>query len=113
MIDIPIGLPARGYRICDIEAREHAKSRVFLGARWNVWGFESYKEANENYWRSDDEGISMRLWCIRDKLKEINETITRNDNRDYWRPILNSCSGVLAVEKSLRTRRPIRAGDNA
>ncbi len=76
MIDVPIGLPTRGYRTCDIEAREHVKSRVFLGARWNVWAFESYKKANECYWRCDDHGISKQLWCIRDKLKEVNETIT-------------------------------------
>jgi hypothetical protein len=37
MIDIPIGLPDRGYRQCDIEARALVGTRVFLGARW-VYG---------------------------------------------------------------------------
>jgi len=76
MIDVPIGLPQRGYRTCDVEARERVKSRVFLGARWKVWEFETYKQANESYWRDGDHGISMQLWCIRDKLKEVNELIT-------------------------------------
>jgi predicted RNase H-like nuclease len=76
MIDIPIGLPRRGYRICDLEARKQVGSRVFLGARWKVWSFEQHKQANESYWRNDDHGISMQLWCIRDKLKEVNELIT-------------------------------------
>jgi predicted RNase H-like nuclease len=76
MIDVPIGLPLRGYRTCDVEAREHVRSRVFLGARWNVWLFESYKNANDRYWSSDDKGISKQLWGIRDKLKEVNEVMT-------------------------------------
>jgi predicted RNase H-like nuclease len=76
MIDVPIGLPSRGYRACDVEARERVKSRVFLGARWNIWTFENYDQANASYWRDGDDGISMQLWCIRDKLKEVNELIT-------------------------------------
>src|SRR6516164_7522847 len=64
MIDIPIGLPQRGYRDCD------------LAARWNVWGFESYEAANAHYRIVKDTCISQQLWHLRHKLKEINETIT-------------------------------------
>jgi predicted RNase H-like nuclease len=38
--------------------------------------FESYKNANDRYWSSDDKGISKQLWGIRDKLKEVNEVMT-------------------------------------
>jgi len=72
MIDLPVGLPDRGYRQCDVEARELVGSRVFLGARWGVWGFEHYKDANEHYWGKGDKGISRQLWCIRSKLREVN-----------------------------------------
>jgi predicted RNase H-like nuclease len=75
MIDMPIGLPERGYRQCDIEARALVGSRVFLGARLGVWGFETLGKANAHYWQTEGvgRGISMQLFCIRDKLKELND----------------------------------------
>lgn len=76
MIDIPIGLPKRGYRLCDLEARHVAGSSVFLGARWNLWTFQSHKKANESYWANDDKGVSIQLWNIRAKLQEVNEAMT-------------------------------------
>jgi predicted RNase H-like nuclease len=51
-------------------------SRVFLGARWGVWEFESFKAANDHYWQAGDSGISQQLWCIRHKLRDVNTTIT-------------------------------------
>jgi predicted RNase H-like nuclease len=77
MIDIPIGLPKWGYRQCDLEAKKLVSSSVFLGARWNVWTFGNYKEANKHYWALGDKGIAKQLWCIRDKLKEVNEAMTQ------------------------------------
>ncbi len=75
MIDMPIGLPERGYRQCDIEARALVGPRVFLGARWGVWAFETLNEANTYYSKEEGvgRGISMQLFCIRDKLRELNE----------------------------------------
>jgi predicted RNase H-like nuclease len=74
MIDMPIGLPERGYRQCDIDARSLVGSRVFLGARSGVWAFRTLGEANAHYWRTEGagRGISMQLFCIREKLREIN-----------------------------------------
>jgi predicted RNase H-like nuclease len=76
MIDMPIGLPVRGYRQCDIEARAIVGSRVFLGARTGVWLFKTLDEANASYWQTEGvgRGISMQLFCIRDKLRELNES---------------------------------------
>jgi predicted RNase H-like nuclease len=76
MIDLPVGLPDRGYRQCDVEARALVGSRVFLGARWGVWGFERYEDANEHYWGKGDKGISRQLWCIRSKLREVNTSMS-------------------------------------
>jgi predicted RNase H-like nuclease len=76
MIDIPIGLPDKGYRRCDIEAKGLVGSRVFLGARWDVWSFETYKLANDYYWNNQEPGISIQLWSIREKLREANTVIT-------------------------------------
>jgi predicted RNase H-like nuclease len=76
MIDIPIGLPTRGYRDCDRAAKEIIGSSAFLGARWNVWQFEEYDDANAHYWKEKDTGISLQLWHLKDKLREINVTMT-------------------------------------
>ncbi len=76
MIDVPIGLPPRGYRACDIEAIGRVGSRVFLGARWGVWSFKCYKDANARYWSDNDKGIPKQLWCIRDNLRQINQLMT-------------------------------------
>jgi predicted RNase H-like nuclease len=76
MIDVPIGLPEWGNRQCDLEAKKLVGSSVFLGARWNVWTFENYKEANKHYWAHGDKGIAKQLWCIRDRLQEVNEAMT-------------------------------------
>jgi predicted RNase H-like nuclease len=75
MIDMPIGLPEQGYRRCDIEARALVGPRVFLGARWGVWAFRTLSDANRCYWKKEGlgRGISMQLFCIRDKLRELNE----------------------------------------
>ena len=75
MIDMPIGLSERGYRQCDIEARALVGPRVFLGARWGVWNFKTLGEANAHYWNQEGvgRGISMQLFCIREKLQELNE----------------------------------------
>lgn len=76
MIDIPIGLPTRGYRSCDVAAKEIIGSSAFLGARWNVWRFQEYDDANAHYWNEKDVGISLQLWHLKDKLREINEAMT-------------------------------------
>jgi predicted RNase H-like nuclease len=72
---MPIGLPQRGYRQCDIEARALVGSRVFLGARRGLWNFKTLDEANHHYWNEEGRGrgISMQLFCLREKLKELNE----------------------------------------
>ncbi|MFY9837713.1 MAG: DUF429 domain-containing protein [Xanthobacteraceae bacterium] len=76
MIDIPIGLPQRGYRDCDRAAKEIVGSSAFVGARSNVWLFEEYDDANAHYWKEKDTGISLQLWHLKDKLREINVMIT-------------------------------------
>jgi predicted RNase H-like nuclease len=76
MIDIPIGLPEKGYRRCDLEARKLVGSRVFLGARRDVWSFATHKLANDYYHEAKDPGISIQLWSFREKLHEANLIVT-------------------------------------
>jgi len=79
MIDMPIGLKMSGHRICDISARELVGASVFLGARRNLWEFPDQASANQHYWRHEGPGmgVSCQLWNIRDKIKEVDDFITR------------------------------------
>jgi predicted RNase H-like nuclease len=83
MIDIPIGLPHEGYRNCDLKARKLLGSSVFLGARRNLFEFESPDEANSYYWKHEGKGfgISRQLWCLKCKIKEVDDTMTPGRQR--------------------------------
>lgn len=76
MIDMPIGLETRGYRICDLRARELIGPAVFLGARRDLWTFPDMATANRHYWQNGDKGVSNQLWNIREKIKEVDDVMT-------------------------------------
>jgi predicted RNase H-like nuclease len=76
MIDMPIGLKAEGYRICDLRARELVGAAVFLGARRDLWAFPDMAAANRYYWARNDKGVSCQLWNIRDKIRELDDVMT-------------------------------------
>lgn len=75
MIDIPIGLPNKGYRDCDKKARAWLGPSVFLGARRGLWAFASQAAANKYYWKHEGQGrgISCQLWNIRKKIKQVDD----------------------------------------
>jgi predicted RNase H-like nuclease len=78
-IDMPIGLPERGLRDCDLEARmmlrPHA-SRAFTGARRGLWDHASHAAANQALKRRGEAGVSIQLWNLGPKILEIDESIT-------------------------------------
>jgi predicted RNase H-like nuclease len=78
MIDIPIGLPNVGRRVCDVEAQRLLGSSVFVGARRNLLTFDTQASANEYYWLHEGKGtgISCQLRGIRDKIKQVDDFIT-------------------------------------
>jgi predicted RNase H-like nuclease len=77
MIDVPIGLPSRGYRQCDTGARRLLGSSVFLGARRGLWDFHSYDDANRHFHNEGQPGVSQQLWNIRSKIREVDAIMTR------------------------------------
>jgi predicted RNase H-like nuclease len=113
MIDMPIGLPEQGYRQCDIEARALVGPRVFLGARWGVWNFKTLDQANVHYWSEEGigRGISMQLFCIREKLQELNEMpapprlFEAHPEMIFWR-----IAGRLLASKNTEKGRTERIG---
>jgi predicted RNase H-like nuclease len=77
MIDMPIGLNPGGYRKCDVHARALIGPAVFLGARRDLWTFPDMATANERYRQRNDKGVSVQLWNIRDKIREVDDVMTR------------------------------------
>jgi predicted RNase H-like nuclease len=77
-IDIPIGLPEDGDRICDVEARKLIaphRSRVFLGARRWILDCTTLAEANRTARRRGQKGVSAQLFCLRSKIAEIDALV--------------------------------------
>lgn len=81
MIDMPIGLPGKGYRACDLAARRllgRACSRVFLGARRFLLRddlLRDYPSANAFAKAQDGKGIAKQLFCILPKIKEVDDAV--------------------------------------
>lgn len=78
-IDMPIGLPDRGERACDLAARAllrpHA-SRVFTGARRSLWTFASQADANRALKARGEAGVSAQLWNLGAKIGEVDAALT-------------------------------------
>jgi predicted RNase H-like nuclease len=75
-IDIPIGMPDDGDRLCDRLARAKLKphgSRVFSGARRWLWEeFRDPASANKEALRRGQTRISLQLWHIGTKIMEVD-----------------------------------------
>jgi predicted RNase H-like nuclease len=78
-IDMPIGLPDRGERDCDLQARTlvrpHA-SRVFTGARRGLWDFASHAAANRALKARGEAGVSIQLWNLGPRVREVDALMT-------------------------------------
>jgi predicted RNase H-like nuclease len=115
-IDMPIGLPARGLRRCDLAARELLKphsSRVFTGVRRGLWDFSSHAAANRALWARGEAGISIELWHLGKKISELDRAMTPRLQKKirethpelvFWR--LNDRKPLLSkhTEEGLRSR---------
>src|SRR5208283_3813221 len=88
-IDIPIGLPEKGSRACDLEARRLLKKRgssVFPAPILAVLGANGYESACDI--RSGIEGkkMSQQAWAIVPKVGEVDLLLRQ---RPEYRPVLH------------------------
>lgn len=84
-VDMPIGLPERGYRDCDIEARKLLganASRVFLGARRGMLTAQSQAKLNAALKRAGQPGVSAQLYGLKAKLREVDVFVRANPKID-------------------------------
>lgn len=81
-IDIPIGLPDRGPRACDLEARRllgrGRGSTVFPAPIRSVLGARSYETACRLRFRAEKKKLSLQTWGIVSKIRQVDE-ILRQD----------------------------------
>ena len=84
LIDMPIGLPEKGYRDCDIVARSllgKNATRVFLGARRFILACKDQPTANVVAKSLQDKGVSAQLFCLSEKLRQVDDVLT-NDTQE-------------------------------
>jgi len=124
-VDMPIGLPDSGARLCDLPARRHLGATrgasVFLGLRRPLLAFATYPEANA-WAKADGSGLAKQAWFLLPKIRELDRALCPADQdrvREshpelvFWR--LNGDRPVLPgkrTEEGARVRRRLlrRAG---
>jgi len=73
-VDMPIGLPERGRRRCDVAAREAlrpAGSRVFAVPAQGAWAAEDLGAANRWLRAVGDPGMSAQAFALRTAIGEV------------------------------------------
>ncbi|MGA3118260.1 MAG: DUF429 domain-containing protein [Syntrophobacteraceae bacterium] len=80
-VDIPIGLPDRGPRDCDFEARKKLGRRgccVFPAPIRPVLDAKSYKEACQVQFDAEKKKMSRQAWSIVPKIREVDTLLREN-----------------------------------
>lgn len=78
LIDIPIGLPDKGRRECDLEAKKVFGRRhgcVFTGARRPLLTMKDRERAHAWGKKQDDLGVNRQLWAILPKIREVDDWV--------------------------------------
>jgi predicted RNase H-like nuclease len=81
-VDIPIGLPERGARACDVAAREllgpGRGSSVFPAPLRALLAAKSYEEAGRLRRDTEGKSISKQTWLIVPKIAEVDALLRRS-----------------------------------
>jgi predicted RNase H-like nuclease len=80
-IDIPLGLPERGARDCDVKARRRLGLRgssVFPAPVRAVLHAAEYAEANARHRATDGRGLSKQAWNLIPKIREADALAHRS-----------------------------------
>jgi predicted RNase H-like nuclease len=75
-IDIPIGLPDRGYRQADLQAREFIgarRSSVFLTPVRATLGIRQHQRANAVNQERTGKGLSIQAFSLLPKIQEVDD----------------------------------------
>lgn len=85
MVDMPIGLPDSGRRVCETMARRMLGKRassVFPAPRRPMLAFQHYAEANawgKKQGTENGGGLSKQAWMLVPKIRELDAALTPGD----------------------------------
>jgi predicted RNase H-like nuclease len=83
-VDVPIGLLARGARLCDVEARRllgARRSSVFTPPLRSMLGATSQALASRVRRRLEGKGVSIQAWGIVPKIREVDRLLRADPGR--------------------------------
>jgi predicted RNase H-like nuclease len=85
-VDIPIGLPAKGSRACDVEARRRLGrprgSSVFpVPVRGVLTEVLSYREASDLHRQIDGRGLSQQAYQLLPKILQVDDSLRADLDR--------------------------------
>lgn len=87
-VDIPIGIPDVGYRLCDVEARKilgHPRaSSVFFTPVRMVLQADSYREACEISRKYSGKMLSKQTWNITSRIREMDVFVREYGKGQQW-----------------------------
>lgn len=79
-IDMPVGLPAAGDRLCDLAARAllpaAARASVFTGLRRPLLALRTDYAAANAWAKTDGKGLSRQAWGLLAKVAEVDALMT-------------------------------------
>ncbi len=126
-IDIPIGLPERGPRACDLEARRRLGpgrgSSVFPAPVRPVLAATTYENACEKRSRIEQKRLSIQSWAIIPKIRDVDNVLRQDPTLQarvreihpevcfYWlaggRPLQHSKKELLGREERRKLLEPL------
>lgn len=102
LVDIPIGLPDRGTRDCDLEARDflgNGQHRVFLTPPGPVLHEPTYEAAKAETKRLTDHSLTTQAWSLLPCIQEVDDFLATVDVENGVREAHPEvCFGKLGAE---------------
>lgn len=87
LIDIPIGLPHTGKRLCDIDARRVLKKRaasVFPVPCRQAIRADTYRKACRINQKTLGARLSVQTWNLAGKIRDVDDLLCGNRNAQQW-----------------------------
>jgi predicted RNase H-like nuclease len=88
VLDIPIGLPSRGSRACDVEARQllgwPRRTSVFPAPLRPMLAATSYQQAQNIRRRLEGKGCSRQAFGIQSKVLEVDELLRHGGAQNLY-----------------------------
>ena len=109
-VDIPIGLPERGPRRCDIEARRRVgprRSSVFPAPVRAVLGCATWDEANARSRAVDGRGLAHQVFNLLPKIDEVDGLLSPSRQVRVVEAHPELCFASIAGEPLLHSKRTV------